>query len=166
MPTTREIALQIEVFAKIKLPCLGIIYEKVRRTLRKYPSLVHEVGAINNPKRFPNVVIGEENAYAACLQFANDALDFAHGDWVNGGKRFIHQEKFRFGHQRPGNFQTPTLSAGKRVGFLRSHMKELQVSQMAFDHGCTMSARNADRLGYCQDIFSHGKFPKNGCFLW
>lgn len=161
MPTTREIALQIEVFAKIKLPRLGIIYQKVRRTLGKDPSLVHEVGAIHYPKRFPNVVIGEENAYAACLQFADDALYFADGDGIDGGERLIHQEEFRLGNQRPGNFQTPTLAAGKRVGFLRSHMQELQVCQMAFDQGCTMPARNADRLGDCQDVFSHSKFSEN-----
>ena len=86
----------------------------IRSAAGQHRALVDDVGAVANAQGFPHVVIGDQDADAAFLQEADDALDFDHGDRIDAGKWFIQQDEARIGRQCAGDFDPTAFTAGER----------------------------------------------------
>ena len=72
------------------------------------------------------VVVGNENAYTAFLEAADEHLNVAHGQRINAGKGFVEQHEERIADQAAGDFQTTAFAAGKigGVGLFQSGESE------------------------------------------
>jgi hypothetical protein len=82
---------------------------------------------VADAQRFAHVVVGDQHADVACLQEADDALDFAHGDRVHAGERFVEQDEARRRRQRARDFHAAALAARQRQRRVVAQVGDLQV---------------------------------------
>src|SRR5678815_1997880 len=74
-----------EFSAEVDLAHAMVGKHVLRGALRQHGAFVHDVGAIADAERLAHVVIGDEDADAARLELAHDALDFDDRDRVDAG---------------------------------------------------------------------------------
>ena len=104
-------ASHTEMLAQINLSYTFIMDDFFRTTRSKYFTGVNNRGAITNAQRFPYVMVGDQNAYAAFTKEADDFLDVDHGDRVNAGKRLVEQNEARVGRQGTRDFDAAAFAA-------------------------------------------------------
>src|SRR3954465_2157758 len=73
----------------------------------------NHVAAVGDLERFSDLVVGDQNGYAAVAQVANDRLNAIDCDGVDASKRFVEQNDLWIRHKRAGDLQASSFTAGK-----------------------------------------------------
>ena len=81
--------LEAEILTKIDFPNLGVIKNALGIAVSDNLALTHNVGAVADVERLPDVVIGDQYTDAALFEMRNDRLDIRYGDRINPGKWLI-----------------------------------------------------------------------------
>ena len=132
----------------------------------KYAPGVDDVGVIADTQRFAYVVVGDQDADAALLEKADDLLDLQHSDRVDPGERFIEQDETRVGGQRAGDFDAPSLAAGKRRRIDVAYMLDMQFGQQALKTIVQLRFGKVQQLQYRTDVFLDIQLAEHRGFLW
>jgi len=112
--TATKKGLEAEFLAKVKTPDIRIADDLVRAAFGQNLSGIDNIGAIGEPERLADIVIGDQNADAAIGEMPNQILDIADGDRIDAGKGFVEQHVIGTGGQRAGDFDAATLAARER----------------------------------------------------
>ena len=126
---------------------------------------MEEIGAIYNPQSFAHVVVGDQDTNSSFAQFEDDFLNFRHVNGINSAKRFVHEEKFWFGDQSPGNFQPASLSSAQGVGFLFGKMGEPQFIEVMVDPLFAQFSFDGQGVDNGLYVIVYGQVPEHGRFL-
>jgi hypothetical protein len=90
---------EVEIFAEIDAPYLGIVAKRIRRPCPKDPSVANDVRTIGHRKSFANIVVSDQNPYAFLLEIADNALQLKDLYGVNSGKRFVQKNEIGLQNQ-------------------------------------------------------------------
>src|SRR5271165_7610864 len=99
-PLRRRVLLHPEVFAEIKPPDVRMGDDLLRRPFRQDLAAVDDIGAIDQPKRLPHIVIGDQHADAASLEVPDEILDVADCNRVDAGEGLVEQHEGRLAAER------------------------------------------------------------------
>ena len=79
--------------------------------LHHHLAVMHDVGAVDDLKRFAHIVLGDEHADAAILEVLDQVADFGDGDRVDAGQRLVQQDVGGVGGQRARDLAAPPFAA-------------------------------------------------------
>src|SRR6266849_7902248 len=85
----RRAGLQIKFRPQINLPRIRIIDQQLGLAFADHFAVMDQISAIDQLQRFPDVVIGDEDAEAALLEAADDFLHFINRDRIDAAKRLV-----------------------------------------------------------------------------
>ena len=109
-------SLQAKPFAEIDPAHVLVGHDLVRAALHQHLAVMHDVGAIDDLQRLPDVVVGDQDADAARFEVADDALDLDHRDRIDTGEWFVEQDEARLGGQRTRDRHAALLADGQAAG--------------------------------------------------
>src|SRR5690606_27853481 len=75
-----------------------------------------------------------QDADAARLEVADDALDVEHRDRIDTGERFVEQDEARLAGQGAGDLDAATLATGKADAQVLAQMGDLQFFQQVVEY--------------------------------
>ena len=82
-----------EVAAEVFFAYVGVVGEVLGCAFLEDGAFVEEVGAVGDMECFADVVVGDEDADVAFLEFEDDVLDVLHGDGVDTGEGLVEEEE-------------------------------------------------------------------------
>src|SRR5713101_6328430 len=85
----RHAGLQIKFRPQINLPRIRIIDQQFGFAFADHFAVMDQISAIDQLQRFPDVVIGDEDAEAALLEAADDFLHLINRDRIDAAKRLV-----------------------------------------------------------------------------
>src|SRR6185436_2549173 len=92
------ILVQSELRAEVNPFDLLVGGEAVGGSTAENHPIMHDIGAIRNPERFPHVVVCNQHTNSALLEVKDDLLNVRDGNRVDPGERLIEQHEFRRDH--------------------------------------------------------------------
>ena len=132
-------------------------------------TLIQKVCAVSDGQGFTHIVVCDDDAYVAVLQFCDDVLDILHGDGVNAGKGFIQEDEFGVYGKGTGYLAAAALTAGKldTAGFTDLGEVELiyEPFHTLYPLGLCHSLCGRRNFHYGHNIVLHGHLTENGSFL-
>ena len=75
------------------------------------------------------MVIRDQHSDSPRTQLRDDALNVIDRDRIHSRKRLIEKHEFRLRDQRPGDLESPPLTAGEGVGLLIAQVGEAELVQ-------------------------------------
>jgi hypothetical protein len=105
------LALHPKILAQIKASHVRVRNDFVWRPFGQNVAAVNDVGPIDQPEGFPNIVIGNQNADTSPLEVTHEILDVADRDGVDARERLVEEHERRFAGERAGYFAPPSLAA-------------------------------------------------------
>src|ERR1700674_4331133 len=88
-PPAPRLKLQIEVFAEIHAPHLGIIAELLGTTVAEDLAVIDDIGAVRYRQRLANIMIGHQNPEAGVLKIENEPLQLQNLNRIDARKWLI-----------------------------------------------------------------------------
>ena len=115
------------MFAQINLTHIGVVEDVFGSSGGDNSAVIDDVGMFANIQCIPDVVIGDEDAYAPIPQVGDDGFDIVNGYRIDAGEGFVQEDKCGFGGQGPRDLDPPPLASGK------THASDVaQVGDMKF----------------------------------
>src|SRR5215469_9782085 len=125
-------------------------------SLTEDASVIDDVGAIGDGKRFAHVVIRNQNSDAAGPQAADDLLQVEHGNGVDPGKRLIQQNECGIDAEATGNFHTPAFATRQSVPAVLADVLQSQFVNKLFHLLAALVPGDRLRLQDREDVFFDG----------
>ena len=96
---------------------------------------MNDIGAVDQPERFADIVIGDENADPAAFEMMNEKLDIADRDGIDSGEGFIEEHEGRSPRQGAGDFAAAAFPAGQRDGGCFAEPLDVKLFEQGFKFG-------------------------------
>jgi len=106
--------LQLELFAEIEPPHVGIVDDIGRPALHQNFAGINDIGSIGQAERLAHIVVDDQDADPAIGQMPHQRLDVADRNRVDARKGLVEQHVIRPGGQCAGDLDAPALAAGQR----------------------------------------------------
>jgi hypothetical protein len=107
-------ALHAKVLAQIEASHIRVRNDLVGRALGQNVTAVNNVGSVDQPEGFADIVIGNQDADAAPFEVTHKILDIANGDGIDACKRLIEEHERRLAGEGAGNLAPPPFAARQR----------------------------------------------------
>src|SRR6185436_20392452 len=120
-------------------------------------AVVHDVGAVRDPQRLADVVVGNQHPDAAVAQVKNDLLNIGNRDRVDPGEWFVEQYEFGRSHERSRDLRPPPLSARERVCGRLCERRKVELGQQFAQPGSPRRAVEAQRFENGDDVLFDGE---------
>lgn len=91
-----------------------------------------DISTLTHGQRFPDVMVGYQDAKTAVAQVFNNAFDINDGDGVHAGEGFIQQDKFRVSGQRAGDLDAAAFTTGERLAEAIAQMLNVKLLHQLF----------------------------------
>src|SRR5579859_5061175 len=157
--------LQPEMLAQINFSYTFIINDFLRLARRQHGTVIDNVSTVANSQRFPDVVVGDQNADLALAQKPDDLLDVQDRDWVDPGERLIEQDEARLGGERARNFDAAPFAARQADRGAVAQMRDVQVMQQGIELGIDIVLFQLAQFQNGANIFRDGELPEDRGFL-
>jgi hypothetical protein len=90
--------------AQINLAHIVILHHLIWLAGCQNLAIVQNINPINQFKRFPNIMVGDQHTNSTRFQIRNQLPDFSNSDRINSGKRLIQKQIFWIGGQTASDF--------------------------------------------------------------
>ena len=91
---------------------------------------LHQQHAVSQTESFINIVGDQQDGFMQlCLQCLQFLLQFGPGQWIDGAKRFVHQNHCRVCRESPEYADALLLAAGKLIRITPGKFRRFHINQ-------------------------------------
>src|SRR3569623_150821 len=110
----RGMASQREALAEIQPPDILVGDEVLRRSGEQHAAVIDDVAAVDDVERLADVMVGDQHADAALLQFDDEVAKVGDRQRIDPRERLVEQHDRRVGGQCAGNLRAATFAPRQR----------------------------------------------------